>query len=573
MSYTPMHMRKTFFQQSVTKLIDHPHQILIGFILLVALILRIWGANFGLPYLYHFDERFYVNTAGKLGSGVLWYSPYAPTGLSNVLFICYSALFIIGRITGHFTSAQEFMALYRTDPTVFYLTGRLINALLGTMTVFFIYKLGKLVSKPPTALLAAGFLAVAFLHVRDSHFAVPDITMSAFIIISFTIAVLGMQLRRIRYIYFAGLLSGLAVAMKWTSLPSFLPIIICATVVSWERQGARLSTQLFKNIIITCASFFLGFALGSPQILINPTPYIDSAKGQYTLAKYGGFYIWQVDTLPGWLFYGKTLFYGIGLAMLMLGLIGMVLRLVAVIRKSDLNSVLLLSFPLLYFILMGSTPHYFSRYMLPVIPFLALFSAEAILFLAGFFGRANKYWQYGIITLLGIIVVVEPFANSIRLDMLLLRPDTRTLAKDWIENNIPDGEKIALEYEVHVPWLATPDKPAPRSRRTYEALTMEESGLADHTLEWYRNEEYRYLIASSFIYEVPLVDEQKNAARTEFYRQLDRDLELIQEFKPYSGNTAPPFNFDEIYGPLISLWQRENPGPTIKIYRVNEEAE
>jgi hypothetical protein len=28
------------------------------------------------------------------------------------------------------------------------------------------------------------------------------------------------------------------------------------------------------------------------------------------------------------------------------------------------------------------------------------------------------------------------------------------------------------------------------------------------------------------------------------------------------------FIFDEIYGPAISLWQRERPGPTIKVYRL-----
>lgn len=32
--------------------------------------------------------------------------------------------------------------------------------------------------------------------------------------------------------------------------------------------------------------------------------------------------------------------------------------------------------------------------------------------------------------------------------------------------------------------------------------------------------------------------------------------------------SAPPFIFDEIYGSEVSLWQRERPGPTIKVCRV-----
>jgi hypothetical protein len=69
-----------------TILNTHWHWLLLGFITLSALILRVWGIGFGLPYLYHLDEHYYINTALKLGSGVVNNPPYAPTGFSNVLF-------------------------------------------------------------------------------------------------------------------------------------------------------------------------------------------------------------------------------------------------------------------------------------------------------------------------------------------------------------------------------------------------------------------------------------------------------------------------------------------------------
>jgi len=40
------------------------------------------------------------------------------------------------------------------------------------------------------------------------------------------------------------------------------------------------------------------------------------------------------------------------------------------------------------------------------------------------------------------------------------------------------------------------------------------------------------------------------------------------EFKPYIGETAPPFIFDQIYGPATSLSELERPGPIIKIYKL-----
>ncbi len=55
-----------------------------------------------------------------------------------------------------------------------------------------------------------------------------------------------------------------------------------------------------------------------------------------------------------------------------------------------------------------------------------------------------------------------------------------------------------------------------------------------------------------------------------FYRSLDREFELIREFRPGEGSQEPTFLFDEIYAPLVSLWQQERPVPTLKIYRVKD---
>jgi hypothetical protein len=157
-----------------------PHLILslVGIVTL-ALGLRVWGTSFGLPYIYHFDEHFYVNTALNLGAGVINNPPCAATGLSNISFGEYAGYYVVGRIFGEFSSPQDLEAAYRSDPTVFYLLGRLTTALLGAATVVALYALGKAAAGPTTGLWAAGFLAVSLLHVRDSHYSVPDIAMVA----------------------------------------------------------------------------------------------------------------------------------------------------------------------------------------------------------------------------------------------------------------------------------------------------------------------------------------------------------------------------------------------------------
>ena len=51
-------------------------------------------------------------------------------------------------------------------------------------------------------------------------------------------------------------------------------------------------------------------------------------------------------------------------------------------------------------------------------------------------------------------------------------------------------------------------------------------------------------------------------------RRVGLTFTLAGKFSPGEGNIEPPFIFDEIYGPWISLWHRERPGPVLKIYRV-----
>ena len=233
-------------------------------------------------------------------------------------------------------------------------------------------------------------------------------------------------------------------------------------------------------------------------------------------------------------------------------------------------SILLLSFPLTYYLLMGTTRHYFARYALPLVPFMALFAAEAIMTAWAWVTVRRTRLGWGVAALLAVAAIAQPLAQSIRHDVLLTRQDTRTVAKQWIEANIPQGVKIAVDWPVHGPPLSTPERQVPRSGKVYNVLVMgtDGTGLSDQPIEWYREQDYDYLIASSFIYNIPLVYEDRDAERRAFYASLDDELELVREFRSYEGDTEPPFIFDEIYGPAISLWQRERPGPTLKIYRV-----
>jgi len=88
-----------------------------------------------------------------------------------------------------------------------------------------------------------------------------------------------------------------------------------------------------------------------------------------------------------------------------------------------------------------------------------------------------------------------------------------------------------------------------------------------------RDQEIDYLILSSFIYRLERVDESENEFMRQFYASLESDVEVTAVFTPFiDGNEPAKFTFDEVYSPIISLWQRERPGPVIKIYRLTPRA-
>src|SRR5512135_2436316 len=154
--------------------------------------LRSWGINFGLPFTYHVDEPTYISAALNLGAGNIG-RQLNPPALPNLLFLEYGAYYVAERVSRSIASVAEFEKIYRSDPSMFFLLGRLTTALLGVLNVLIIYIVGKKASNPVVALLSALFLSVAFLHVRDSHFAVPDVMMTTLVTTSILFCLLALK--------------------------------------------------------------------------------------------------------------------------------------------------------------------------------------------------------------------------------------------------------------------------------------------------------------------------------------------------------------------------------------------
>jgi len=528
--------------------------------LVLAFLLRVWGVRFGFPYVYHYDEPTYVRIALDLGRGVVGEQPN-PTGFSNILFGQYAAWYGLGALVGESASELTVAESWPAHPTfAAILLGRITSAFLGTLTVAVVYRLGRLLSGRTVGLLGASFLAVAFLHVRGSHYTVPDVAATFLVSGAVLLAALAIRQGRRQLVCLSAAIAGLAVATKWTAAPVILAPSLAAIQVfgMLGERRPRLSGVAF-GLLAASSLFAVGFVAGGFEVLLEPRRYWDYLLLEYRAGAAGGFWIWQVDTVSGWLFYLKTLTYGLGALPLAMALAGLARRLLMAFRTRDRTSILALSFVLPYFIAVGSTRHYFARYALPLIPFLALFAAETVSLLARWLSSRLRVAKASIVATLVVLVIVQPLAASIWHGVLLTRTDTRTLAKNWIESRIPAGAKLALDWPVYSP---------PLSRELYTVREQGRIGLAKHSLDWYRDEGFDYIVTSNFVYGLSLLDPDQATARSAFYASLDDELELLTEISPYVGAARLPIIFEEIYGPATNLWQRLRPGPVLRIYRV-----
>ena len=136
------------YQKSVSR---YSRIILIS-ILVIGFLIRLYGINWGLPYLYDPDEPIFVQLAGNIladrNLNPHWFGAPATT-IIYMLAGLYTLIFLMGRGLGIFASSEDFAALYFQDPTIFYLSGRLISAVFGIATIVIIYLIGTRIGSIP----------------------------------------------------------------------------------------------------------------------------------------------------------------------------------------------------------------------------------------------------------------------------------------------------------------------------------------------------------------------------------------------------------------------------------------
>jgi len=416
-----------------------PPAVLLACILAIAFAVRFWGIGFGLPFvLARPDELLIVaTTLGFFTSNLNPKFFDYPALYLYIIFGLLAVYYAWGRMAGWFTSAAHFVGGTHGRWPMFYLIGRATTAIFGTLTVLWIYRIGLALFDQSIGLAAAVFLSLTFLHVRDSHYATTDVTMTLFVMCAMLSLVRLHQERRSRHAWSAAFFAGLAMGTKYNAALLAFPMAVVELFHLWplrhDRRAVVRETYLLPMLVVMLATFLAT----SPYLLIDYKKALQDFRALQESMSVG---MTPAGMLaPGWIYHFRfSLLYGLGLPLLIASLAGIVLTAV----RTPRIALLLGSFPAAYYVVAGASANVFVRYMIPMAPFLCLFAAVAVDRLSLAVARATRLRQ-GVVGALLVVTIIAPSAWSVvQFDRILAREDSRVVAANWVLENVPLGSSV-----------------------------------------------------------------------------------------------------------------------------------
>lgn len=412
-----------------------PSGIALATVLVAALALRVWGLGFGLPFANaRPDETAVAGPAVAMLAGDLRPPSFnKPTLFVYVVSAAYAAYYAVTAPFSDYRSIQDFAESRRHNIAPFLYISRALSAVMGVCCVWWLYGLAvRLTGDESVALLAAAFQAVAFLPARESHFGVTDMPMTALVVLAIGQIVAWRQTGGWRRAALAGLIGGLAMSVKYNGLGLAVPFAIAAALRAYEAGSAAARRRVALEAPLFAGVMAVAFVAGSPFVVIDASRFLRDVTAQEAVLDAGH----GLALARGWWQHlWVTLPAAVGWPMYLAGLAGAAALLVRDAKKS----VVVLAFPLAYYVAAGYGHTVFARYMLPVVPFICLTAAWAVI--AG--ARALRAERVVPVALSAGLCIAAPSAvRIVQTDYLLDQTDNRVVVANALRTLVRRHESI-----------------------------------------------------------------------------------------------------------------------------------
>jgi len=423
--------------------------LLLAGLLLAAWLVRTDFILKNMPYVGHMDEPVVTIPAirilqtGDCNPHHFQY-PSLPIYLTSASF---AVGYLWAAVAGDVSSLQKvgsvFYPYYTHGKIV--LPAKIILALLSVLTMalagfmaFQMYGRTDLLIFSPLVLLISGlFLTHSWVYINVDMFG------AFFGALTVTASLYGMN--RQGYLARAivpGLLAGLTCACKY----NYGVVLLSPLLSVWlSNRGERI-----KMSFLMAGSSAVGFVLAVPYSLLDYRSFADSVLKQVQVYSTGHTGFEGQPGLSQLLHYTNHLNSEYGVLLFVLALVGLVCTVFFDYRKA----LVFFSFPLSLLALMSLQKVNFVRNILPLHVFFAVASAYGLVRFrkaaVDFVGRWAPI-RKSVVIFVNVILVIAVTASlpwERVLDNYSIPRDSRHLAVEWIQANLPPGSKIQLPIEM-----------------------------------------------------------------------------------------------------------------------------
>ena len=422
---------------------------------------------------------------------ILPYEKLYPTLYSYLMALPTMAGALLLRAVGWLSTVNDITALTTIDSRLPVLPGRLLSALLGTATIFAVFRVGERNYGRAAGLFAGLFLTVSDLHAKLSAYALADATTAFFAVLSLGYALRAAQREQLKDFLLASFFAGLATSTKYNAALTCVPVM-CAYAATLYRRGALFRAGEWTRAL-GCAGTFVGAViLGSPAWLLRPDFMASGFRYNFGVVNSGGHTMFYSKPFVDLLRFGwqeEHLLFGLYL-----------LSFAFLLFRPNSREWIICSGLLLPFLYVGTWRYQSFHYLLYTFPAAALGIGRGCNLCLAFASRWQPRWALSFA--MGALALLLA-AGSIIQALPFFLPDSRYVAQAWINQNVPEGSRIVMD-PMYVPRLLDEELKtmlAGKHRGVYDRYLKEERSyrLSEIQMdtEWLTGVPADYLVISS----------------------------------------------------------------------------
>jgi hypothetical protein len=424
-------------------------------ILTVGFCLMCYGIWVRSPNVMGPDEKRAVTSALWLGVNR---TPFIPDFLKGgnlylyFLVVPFVPVFLSKLLTGQVSTlarqSREAPTFWDAPPELrqafydFLLAGRFASVLVGTITLYLVYLLGRDWYSRRVGLLASAYLAVGMGFVNTAHLATEDTLLTMLLVLTFLLLSRYSRLRDERYLYAGAVSAGATVATKLTAGFLIFPLVYFAlNGSSWPASRSELSSLAdpLRRVFKTGSVSLLTYLLFTPGILVYPSLYLKTLFAESSAA------LSSTAAYPGWVLQTFAMGRSLGLPLFCLAMVGMVYVVYdSVINEPRQAIVALFLFIVPYYAVIGYWQTLEIWYAVPIMPYFTIFAAQAI-------DRGYERHADRLVTALVIFTLLFSLVYT-GIAVAQMSNDARVGSTAYLEENVPAGSTTdTYQYELHLP--------------------------------------------------------------------------------------------------------------------------